>query len=187
MPDFKKQSLTNICLFHSVSLFPFLFPAVSRLSLSRLYYVCLHVIYINWSWWWWHSPFASCVSGENPKSMQWYSHSLAFLLWGSPSLLKGKSLMLSLLSVVVPEYNNCTAFLCFPHLPPLSRLKATDFVWLYKMGWDIHPSAFLVDAFVWFLLCSSLCGKILYQCGIITTFMLYNTYIHIQHFHCGVL
>lgn len=42
--------------------------------------------------------------------------------------LRGKPLMLLLLSVVVPEQNNCIAFVCFPHLLPLSRPKATDFV-----------------------------------------------------------
>lgn len=46
-------------------------------------------------------------------------------------------------------------FLCFPHLPPLSRLKAMDFVWLYKMGWDVFSSQcfFLVDVMFLFAFC----------------------------------
>lgn len=78
-----------------------------------------------------HTLCLMCLRRE-PKVQAVVFTQLGFFLWGSPSLLRGKSLMLFLLSVVVPEHNNCTAFLCFPHLPPLSRLKATDFVWLYK-------------------------------------------------------
>lgn len=72
-------------------------------------------------------------------------------------MLRGKSLMLFLLSVVVPEHNNCTAFLCFPHLPPLSKAKGNRFCLTVQKSGEtcIHPSAFLVDIFVWFLLCSS--------------------------------
>lgn len=84
------------------------------------------------------------VSQERTKSPCTGIHTqVALFLWGSPILLRGKPLMLFLLSVVVPEQNNCTAFVCFPHLLPLSRLKATDFVWAYKIERDIfQPIAF---------------------------------------------
>lgn len=96
-----------------------------------------------------------CVSGGKPKSMQWYSHSLACSSEGAP-LCSEERLWCSLLSVVAPQHNNCSAFLCFPYLPPLSRLKATDFVWLYKMGWDMDSSqCFFGWCFCLVLLCSS--------------------------------
>lgn len=90
-----------------------------------------------------------CVSQERTQKSTVFTQ-LGFFSEGAP-VCSEESLWCSLLSVAVPEHSNCTAFLCFPHLPPLSRLKATDFVWLYKMGWDMFSSqCFLVHVFVCF-------------------------------------
>lgn len=87
------------------------------------------------------------AAGASPVLFTQAVFSSEGVLW-----LRGKPLMLLLLSVVVPEQNNCNAFVCFLYLVPLSRPKATHFVWVYKIEKDI------ISVFFFFLFLNVRCS-----------------------------
>lgn len=80
--------------------------------------------------------------------------------------LRGKPLMLLLLSVVVPEQNNCSAFVCFLHLVPLSRPKATDFVGVYKIEKDIFSVLCICFFFLMLPALGCLCSYLFIECSL---------------------